>query len=167
MAMQLKGGGGAISEINVTPLVDVMLVLLIIFMVTATLVREETYLSEVEMQLPVTQGSPTVVNLEDTQNIILTIDARLVVRIAEEMITDCSAAMESTELRRYEPCFDEIQEKLGMNARLMETKQIYVLADADIPYGFVVGTLNRIRMSGVDNVGMVTNPEYLTNQEPE
>ena len=46
------------------------------------------------------------------------------------------------------------------------TLVLYLLADTTIPYGFVVGAMNRIRQAGVTNVGMVTNPELLTTGAP-
>ena len=155
-------GGGAISEINVTPLVDVMLVLLIIFMVTAALIKVQDESERlVDMNLPVTRENPNVVDVENTENLILRIDATLHVFVGEELISDCSAALQNPAPERYEPCFAEIQTKLGQNARLQEEHEIYVLGDTTIPYGFVVGVLARIRLAGVDRVGMVTNPEYL------
>ncbi|MCA9561834.1 MAG: biopolymer transporter ExbD [Myxococcales bacterium] len=164
MGVPTKGGSGAIAEINVTPLVDVMLVLLIIFMITATLMKvEDDSQRLVEMTLPVTRDNQ-VVAPTDTDKIILNIDANLRVYIGEELITDCSGAMQSTVVTRFEPCFEEIQAKLGQNARLQEQNEIFILADTNIPYGFVVGTLARIREAGVDRVGMVTNPEYILNQ---
>lgn len=150
------------AEINVTPLVDVMLVLLIIFMVATPMIVADDSQREVDLQLPVTRDNPTVVDLEQTQKLILRIDARLVVYLDDHVITDCSAALTATEAERFEPCFEEIQQKLGQNHRLQSEGSLYLLADTTIPYGFVVGSMNRIRQAGVHNVGMVTNPEYLT-----
>ena len=96
-----------------------------------------------------------------TEQLILRIDAQLVVRLGDEVITDCSASLESEAVDRFERCFDEIQALLGQNYRLQQEESLYLLADTTIPYGFVVGAMNRIRLAGVTNVGMVTNPEYL------
>lgn len=175
MGVSLGSGGGrkAIADINVTPLVDVMLVLLVIFMVSIPLaVKKDQTL--VEMNLPVTRENPTSVDLNNTEKLILRIDAQMIVRINEEVITDCSAAQAAAADPRAfaeacEPCFEEVQRKLGMNPRLQEEESLYLLADATIPYGFVVGVMNRIRLAGVTNVGMVTNPEFLgtgTGAEP-
>jgi len=163
-----KGRGGAISEINVTPLVDVMLVLLIIFMVTAALMKvADEQERSVDMDIPVTRDNPETIDIENTDQLILEIDRNLVVTLLDETITDCSAALESDAVDRYEPCFVEIQEKLGLNYRLQQDEKIYLLADANIPYGFVVGTLARIRLAGVAEVGMVTLPEYIPRQQAE
>lgn len=163
MAMGPSNGPRRVmGEINVTPLVDVMLVLLIIFMVATPMITRDAEQREVDINLPVTRNNPTTVDLNQTQRLILTIDERLVVTLGDEVITDCSAALPSSATDRFESCFQEIQDKLGRNFRLQEDGSLYLLADTTIPYGFVVGAMNRIRLAGVSNVGMVTNPEYLT-----
>lgn len=151
----------AMAEINVTPLVDVMLVLLIIFMVATPMITRDDTEREVDVDLPVTRDNPTAVDLQNTEKMILRIDSQLRVMLDDTVITDCHEALESDEVTRFERCFDEIHEKLGKNYRLQEDGTLYLLADTTIPYGFVVGAMNRIRLAGVENVGMVTNPEYL------
>lgn len=166
MGMSTGSGGGGrmpMAEINVTPMVDVMLVLLIIFMVATPLIKKEENAEqrEVDIDLPVTRDNPNVVNLEDTDKLILKIDDKLQVTLGDAVITDCGQALGSKEPNRYEACFEEIEAKLGANARLKEENTLYLLADTEIPYGFVVGSMNRIKRAGVNNVGMVTNPEYV------
>lgn len=165
MGMSGGGDGKAMSDINVTPLVDVMLVLLIIFMVATPMIVREDLLREVDMNLPVTRENPTVVDLENTEKLILRIDANLRVYVGDALITDCSAALDTVEASAFEPCFLEIQERLAANPRLQAEQSLYLLADASISYGFVVGAMNRIRLAGVHQVGMVTNPEYLTDDQ--
>ncbi|RVU48460.1 biopolymer transporter ExbD [Lujinxingia sediminis] len=161
MAMNSSGGGGTVlSEINVTPLVDVMLVLLVIFMVTTPLIEQDDEKREVEMDLPVTRDNESRVNLDQTDQIILEIDDNLQIFIGETMIVDCTAALDQAEPQRFEPCFDELQSKVASNQKLQDQGRLYLLGHPDIPYGFVVGAMNRIRLAGVSNVGMVTNPEY-------
>lgn len=170
--MGMSTGGGsrrAISEINVTPLVDVMLVLLIIFMISTPLIVQDDSERLIEMNLPVTQDNPTTVDLANTEQLILQINADLQVYLGETLLTDCSAARPAaTDPRAFaaaaEPCFVELQEKLGANPRLQANESLYLLADTTIPYGFVVGSMNRIRLAGVTNVGMVTNPEFLAQE---
>ena len=86
--------------------------------------------------------------------------------LGETLITDCSASLAiapgAARLEMWRPCFDEVQQKLGNNPRLQQQESLYLLADTAIPYGFVVGVMNRIRMAGVTNVGMVTNAEFLS-----
>lgn len=162
MAGKIGGDGQMMSEVNVTPMVDVMLVLLIIFMVTAPMMNEDDDSKrKVEMDIPVTRNNANVINPNDTDKIILEIDKNLVVMIGEEVITDCSVKLEETAKDRFESCFNEVEAKLAANAKLQEDGEIYLLADTDIPYGFVVGTMARIKAGGIGKVGMITNPEYL------
>lgn len=165
MAGKIGGGGDMISEVNVTPMVDVMLVLLVIFMVTAPLIEEEdNEKRKVEMDIPVTRNNANRIDPDNTDKVILQIDEKLQVTIGEEVITDCSAALQSTEIGRFETCFEEVEAKLGANPKLKEDGEIYLLADTDIPYGFVVGTMARIKRAGIGKVGMITNPEYLDEE---
>ena len=162
MAGNVGGEGAMLSEINVTPMVDVMLVLLIIFMVTAPMIEEEDdEKRKVDMDIPVTRNNANRIDPENTDKLILEVDEDLIVRIGEEVITDCSAALGKTEKERFEPCFTEVEAKLGNNPKLQEQGELYLLADTDIPYGFVVGTMARIKAAGISKVGMITNPEYL------
>lgn len=164
------GGGGKnrsmMAEINVTPFVDVMLVLLVIFMVTAPILeKEKDEKRKVDLDLPVTRNNANKLNPEETDKLILEIDGRLRVRIGEELIVDCSEARgaETAAERKklFEPCFQTIEKKLGSNQKLAEQGELYLLADTGIPYGFVVGTMARIKSAGIGKLGMVTNPEYL------
>lgn len=166
MGMDTGGDGGqtALSEINVTPLVDVMLVLLVIFMVTTPLIEQNKEKRKVDMNLPVTRNNANKVNPEDTDKVILEIDEQMRARVGETLIVDCSDKKEGEGPMRFEPCFDTIEEKLGNNPKLKEQGTLYLLADTEIPYGFVVGTMARIKKSGINHVGMVTNPEYLEQQ---
>lgn len=150
---------GAVAEINVTPLVDVMLVLLVIFMISTPLMAPQNQMKLVEMNLPKTTNNPTPMP-SDAKKLILSISPKLEVFVGEEKITDCSAALAAPGPATYEPCFDEVERKLAQNAKLQEDKTLYLMADADIRYGFVVGVMNRIRKAGVTNFGMVTNPGY-------
>jgi biopolymer transport protein TolR len=150
-----------VSEINVAPMVDVMLVLLIIFMVTAPMIAKDEEKRKVDLDLPVTRENANRIDPEQTDKMILEIDADLVVRIKDEVITNCTESLSQTNKDRFEVCFDEVETKLGQNVKLQEDQEIYLLAHTDIPYGFVVGTMARIKRAGVNKVGMITNPEYL------
>jgi biopolymer transport protein TolR len=135
--MSMSTGPGpsdtTMSEINVTPLVDVMLVLLIIFMVTAPLMQQG-----VQVDLPQTQAQYIQ---EDQQRVILSITKDLKIYIGK------------TEVSR-----DALEEKLVANEKLKTDKEIYLQADRGIPYGFVVDIMAVLKRAGVDQVGMLTEP---------
>jgi biopolymer transport protein TolR len=121
------------SEINVTPMVDVMLVLLIIFMVTAPLMQQG-----VQVDLPKTQAQNIQ---EDQQRVILSITKDQKIYIGK------------TEVSR-----NELEQKLISNEKLKTDKEIYLQADSVIPYGFVVDIMAVLKRAGVDQVGMLTEP---------
>ena len=170
MGMTSKGGGKkVISEINVTPLVDVMLVLLVIFMVTTPMMEPEDANKVLDMDLPVTQENTHLMEFDPTERLILNIDENLNIWVGQEQIVDCSHAIglnsPQERAQNYEPCFNDLQLRLENNPRLNNDERLFLLADTNIPYGFVVGAMNRIRLAGVTNVGMVTNREYLTEEQ--
>src|SRR5437588_5649994 len=114
----MSGGKGApgrttMAEINVTPMVDVMLVLLIIFMVTAPLIQQG-----VKVNLPEAKAAP--VQTEE-KKLVLSVDRYKRVFIAD-----------------VEVPIAELEEKLKTNAKAQADKEVYLHADRDIPYGIVV-----------------------------
>ncbi len=135
--MAMTGAGGSsdptMSEINVTPLVDVMLVLLIIFMVTAPLMQQG-----VQVALPQTQAQNIQ---EDQQRLILSITREQKIFIGQ------------TEVDR-----ETLEQKLLANEKLKRDKEIYLQADRAIPYGFVVDIMAVMKRAGVESVGMLTEP---------
>ncbi len=122
------------SEINVTPLVDVMLVLLIIFMVTAPMMIEG-----VKVNLPKT-----------TTKFISTKQEPLVVTITKE---------KKIFIQRYEVKLKGLADKLKNIFKNRKYKQLLIRADKDVPYGFVVKVIAHIKKAGIDKVGLVTEPE--------
>ena len=139
--MGMSSGGGsrrAMSDINVTPLVDVMLVLLIIFMVTAPLIVQG-----VKVDLPEARAQAME---EEDPPLILTVDADQKVFIGETEIP-----------------LAELEEKLTANARVQKDKEIYLHADRKLPYGVVVEVMAIAKRAGVENLGMITDP----SEKPE
>jgi biopolymer transport protein TolR len=137
--MAAQGGSGrqTLTEINVTPLVDVMLVLLIIFMVTAPLIQQG-----VEVKLPEAQAK--AIDAEE-QNLVLSIRA------------DRTIHLGSGEDAAKVP-FAELEDRLRANARAMKDRQLYLAADRSLPYGFVVEVMATVQRAGIQNLGMITNP---------
>jgi biopolymer transport protein TolR len=127
-------GRRAMTDINVTPLVDVMLVLLIIFMVTAPLIQ-----SGVKVDLPRAQAQ----QMEHAEE-------KLVLKITH----DRRIYLGDSEIRGA-----ELEQKLATNARVQRDKEIYLQADRSLPYGLVVQVMATARRAGVENLGMITEPE--------
>jgi len=134
-----SGGSGrqSLTEINVTPLVDVMLVLLIIFMVTAPLIQQG-----VEVNLPDARAKP--VKAEE-QKLVLSIKA------------DRTLWLGTTEDAARVPLAD-LEQKLKANVRVQKDHELYLMADRALPYGFVVEVMATMQRAGVVNMGMITNP---------
>jgi len=122
-----------ISDINVTPFVDVMLVLLVIFMVTAPMMMQG-----VDVALPETTSQPLAAKKE---NLIVTINKQNQIFI-----------------NTYQVEIDFLQDKLNKILEGRDTREVYLRADRDISYGFVVRVMAEIKAAGVDKLGMVTEP---------
>ncbi|MBL0717195.1 MAG: protein TolR [Desulfosarcina sp.] len=121
------------AEINVTPFVDVMLVLLIIFMVTAPMMMQG-----VDVSLPETVAKSLPVQAE---NLVITIDKNGGIHIND-----------------YQVKKDLLQEKLSKIMENRTDREVFLRADKDIPYGLVVLVMSEIKGAGVEKIGMVTVP---------
>ncbi len=121
------------SDINVTPFVDVMLVLLIIFMVTAPMMTQG-----VDVALPEATAEPLPAEKE---KLIISIDNQTTVFINDVPVT-----------------VDDLNEKLKRIMNNRSDREVYLKADKDIPYGTVVRVMSEIKLAGVEKLGMVTIP---------
>jgi biopolymer transport protein TolR len=121
------------AEINVTPLVDVMLVLLIIFMVTAPMLQ-----MGIDVNLPRVKAKSVDVAEE---KLVLTING------AKEIF-----------LNRSRVTLADLGTKLKYIFASRIEREVYMRADRNIPYGFVVEVMAEIRKAGVDKLGMITEP---------
>jgi len=131
-----NGNGGdrrMMSEINVTPLVDVMLVLLIIFMVTAPMLTQG-----VDVNLP--QANAKAMR-SDEERLVITVDANSRIFIGKQPV----------EFNRMSRALQAIVER-------RKDRQVYFRADRAVPYGFVVKVIAEVRNAGVEKLGMVTEP---------
>jgi len=121
------------SDINVTPLVDVMLVLLIIFMVTAPMMMQG-----VDVALPETTSEPLAAEKE---HLVISIDPKGQIFINE-----------------FQVSLDVLSGKLAKILEGKPDKEAYLRADKNIPYGTVVRVMAEIKAAGIDKLGMVTVP---------
>jgi biopolymer transport protein TolR len=133
MAFDDRANVGSIAQINVTPLVDVMLVLLVIFMVTAPIIQQG-----VSVELPKTRAAA-----------LSAADEPLVVGIAENgkiYLNDNLIAL------------DELRGKLVAIAQARPDRQVLLRADRRVAYGEVVRVIAAVKEAGVSRLGMVTEP---------
>lgn len=118
------------SEINVTPFVDVMLVLLIIFMVTAPLLQQG-----IDVNLPKAKGKD--MPPEERVSIVIKKDQKI-------YMNDNPVSL------------SEMKKKLSAISKL--NPNVFLKADKDVPYGLVVGVMGEIKEAGIEKLGMVTEP---------
>ncbi len=139
MAMDgAQHGGMTISQINVTPLVDVMLVLLVIFMVTAPIIQQG-----VQVNLPQAKAG-AITGTEEL--LVVTIAKNGKVYLNDNVMT-----------------LDELGKKLSAIRKLQADKQVYLRADQDVRYGLVMKTIAEIKQAGIERLGMVTRPSSEEN----
>ena len=129
-----RGDGELNSEINVTPMVDVMLVLLIIFMITAPMMN-----TGVDLDLP----QVTAQNIEDPEGkLVLSIDKNHRIFLGGTQVT-----------------WQDLKTKLAANERVKKESQLYIEADTALPYGVVITAMAVAKDAGVAKVMMLTETE--------
>lgn len=134
MAPNSKGSRAVLSEINVTPLVDVMLVLLIIFMITAPMMQQG-----LDIELPETASSGVETSDEP---FILVIQKDKKIRAGEAEIN-----------------LNELATRLKAIFETRPNKQIYIQADRSVEYGYVAEAMGEIRAAGIYSIGLITLPK--------
>ncbi len=127
-----RGGGSAMAEINIIPLVDVVLVLLLIFMLTAPMMYRG-----IDVSLPKSSAPAAAIE----ERLVLTITSERTFYLNQQPVA--AAALEG----QLETAF-----------RGRTDRTLYLKADQGLSYGVVVETMDRIRRAGIDRLGMVTEP---------
>jgi len=143
MAMNLGGGGGIKSDINVTPLVDVMLVLLIIMMIVAPLLQQG-----VPVTLPLAANSSEKPETQDQT--VVTID-----RNKDVYLNGKAVAAGQMETRIKEILEDK------------SDKIVIIKADEEAPYSAVMDTMDELRHAGIEDMGLITETRRKTQQGGE
>ena len=122
----------ALSEINMVPFIDIVLVLLIIFMITAPVIQ-----SGIEVKVPKTEFVREIS------------EQRLVVSITKD---------QTTYLQNEAVNINELNAKIREKSPKASGQSIYVRADADVPFGTLARVMDMLKTGGIDNVSMVTEP---------
>ncbi len=139
MGMASGGGGGLNSEINVTPMVDIMLVLLIIFMVVTPMLQHG-----VTVNLPKDLNNP-----EEDQRIIK--DNSIVIAIPNDK--EYYLGKDKVPIEKIK---EKVEKMLG-NIKKEEDKVVYIKSGVGVSYGEVVNIINEVRSLGVDKIGLVAD----------
>jgi biopolymer transport protein TolR len=124
--------GTSLSEINIVPFVDVMLVLLIIFMITAPILQ-----SGIEVSLPKTQ---TVKEISD-ERLVVTIDRGQLIYLGNDPVN-----------------IHDLGNKVRGQMRNPQTEAVFLRCDETVPFGTFATVMDTLRVSGIDNVSVVTEP---------
>lgn len=141
MAIGSSNGGNrkVLSEINVTPFVDVMLVLLVIFMVTTPILYQG-----VDVNLPKASSKP-IPSIQNDKKVIVTIkkNGDLYIEKTQYSISELKLTVRNLIL-------DD-----GKN---LKQEQVFLRADSSVPYGTVIKVMSEIQKAGVENLGLITVP---------
>jgi len=124
---------GPLSEINVIPLVDIMLVLLIIFMITAPMMQHG-----MNIDIPKVTSKP-LPSKQEPQVLNITRDQKIILNEKRIQMKDLKQAVEFLFVNKPQ-------------------KEIFLKADKDVPYGFVVTCMGLIRQAGIEKINIVTRP---------
>jgi biopolymer transport protein TolR len=133
MAGSLGGKKRGFTEINVTPMVDVMLVLLVVFMVTAPLLT-----AGLRVELPNVESHDTA--MKDTK-LVVTVTREERILFGEDDVTR------------------SVEDVLARNARVQKEKELYIRADKNAHYGAVARVVAAARAAGVEGLNLLVEPE--------
>jgi biopolymer transport protein TolR len=130
--MQSSQRSRFLSEINVVPLVDVVLVLLIIFMVTAPLLYRG-----IDVNLP----KSTINTIQPEERVVLTVSSQQKIFLDQQEVS-----------------LSRLERSLSDRAKANPEIAVYLRADEQVPYGMIVQIMDTVRRVGIDRLGMVTTP---------
>ncbi len=137
MAFSLNRSSRApMADINVTPLVDVMLVLLIIFMVTAPMLQEG-----VSVELPSAKGEP-IEKAQQRDEVIISVSGAGSIYVNDKAVTEDQLATVVLDATKDKP-----------------NRDVFLRADKTVPYGVVVRIMASLKTAGIANLGMITTPQ--------
>jgi biopolymer transport protein ExbD len=139
MAMNLGGGGSIKSDINVTPLVDVMLVLLIIMMIVAPLLQQG-----VPVKLPQAVNSAEKPETQNQTVLAITADKRYFVNAVQVPK-------------------DDMQRRITDILETKKDKVVIIKADQDVEYGAVMEAMDKLRAAGIEDMGLITETRRNTS----
>jgi len=132
MSMDVGAKGSLKADINVTPLVDVMLVLLIIMMLIAPMLQKG-----VDVRLP--QASNSADKPENQEQTVVAIDANKMLFLNSQRIRE-----------------DDLVQKITEALETKKEKIVLIKADVDAPYSTVMATMDKLRLAQIENVGLIT-----------
>jgi biopolymer transport protein TolR len=132
MAQVSRQPGTTLSDINIVPLVDVMLVLLVIFMITAPLLQ-----TGIQVQLPKTKSAKVITE----ERIVITIDRAQRLYIGDKAVN-----------------IHQLGQKVLAQDKDPKNTPVYVRCDTQVPWGTIVMVMDTLRQSGINNISAVTQP---------
>ena len=133
------GGRTVLSEINVTPFVDVMLVLLVIFMVTAPILYQG-----VNVNLPKTDSRP-MPSIERDKKVVVTLNKE-----GELFIEDTQYNISELKV--------QVRNLVASKGKDLKEEQVFLRADSSVDYGAVLTVMNEIKKAGIERLGLITEP---------
>jgi biopolymer transport protein TolR len=142
MAVQLGGGGGVKSDINVTPLVDVMLVLLIIMMIVAPLLQQG-----VSVKLPKATNTNEKPDTQDQTVLAIDSNRRLY--------------LNAVPVQK-----DDLQRRVTEILENKKDRIVIIKADEDVEYSAVMDAMDQLRASGIEDMGLITDPRTSSSKTP-
>ncbi len=137
--MRTDKGRTVLSEINVTPFVDVMLVLLVIFMVTTPILYQG-----VDVNLPKVSSKP-IPSIQSDKKVVVTIDNK-----GDLYIEKTQYSLSELKLK--------VRSLILEGGKNLKQEQVFLRADSDVPYGTVIKVMSEIQKAGVENLGLITIP---------